>query len=358
MKIELQNNINNYLYNSCLLCIILGNENFYPWFYENYTQIFYNDNKWSRYSNKEVWLDFYGGWIAAQSLLEFIKIPRKSIANIDIITYIKDKIDNHKYVFTFLDEYYVKPNYMKSNSHRVHDILVYGYDDFSEKLTVIGFDNNHNFTSYNISYQTFAKAFENGLALTESEEIWNQDNLYGRLFKFREKNSQFFKFNIKKFLRGLHDYIFSINSAQKDFPDRTADKEIEYFDIYFDEKNIFGMEIYEHLPEYLYNVIKYDTRLSYVPFHTLFEHKKGMKDRLIYIAKNFKVDDKFEELIDRYNHTVNVFNSMRLAAMKYIIDSKESIIKNLINTINIEKIYEKEILAQVYEEICNLTEYY
>lgn len=357
LKIRLQNNINNYLYNSYLLCIILENENLYPWFYENYTQIFYSENKSGRYSNKEIWLDFYGGWTAAQSLLEFIKIPRKSIVNIDILTYIKDKIDCDQYVFTFMDEYYVKPNYMKSDYHYVHDILIYGYDDLSEELMVIGFDDNRVFTSYKIPYQTFAKAFENGLALTEDKEVWVQDRLYGRLFKLREKGDRIYKFDIKKFSCGLHDYIFSINTGQKDFPVRSAHQEIDFFDAYFDEKNIFGMKIYDHLPEYLENVIEYKTRLFYAAFHTLFEHKKGMKDRLIYIAENFKANNKFEELIDKYNHTLSVFNSMRLAALKYNKSNKESIIKDLINTINLEKAYEKEVLMQVYEEVCNLTAY-
>lgn len=357
LEIKLQNNINNYLYNSYLLCIILGNENFYPWFYENYTQIFYNDKKLGRYSNKEIWLDFYGGWTSAQSHLEFIKIPRNSIINVDILTYIKDKIDSDQYVFTFLDEYYVKPNYMKADYHYVHDILIYGYDDSSEELSVIGFDDNRIFTCYKIAYKTFARAFENGLALTEDKEAWVQDRLYGRLFRFREKSDRVYKFDINKFSCGLHDYIFSINSALKDFPDRDANKEMDFFDIYFDDKSVFGMKIYDHLPEYLEDVIKYKVRLFYAAFHTLFEHKKCMKDRLIYIAKNFKTNNKFEELIDKYNHTLTVFDSMRLAALKYNKSNKESIIKDLINTINIEKVYEKEVLSQVYEEICNLVEY-
>ncbi len=351
LKIVLQNKVNNFLLNAYFLCIIMAHENLYPWFYENYIQLYYNDKKQGRYGKKEIWLDFYGGWTEPQKLLDFIKIPRKTFESTNILTYIKRNIDEGLYVFTYFDEYYVKPNYTESGTHFVHDILVYGYNDLDKELSVLGFDDNRAFVSYKVPYVKFIMAFEKGLELTNTDESWNMDAFYGRLFGVKSQDSGIYSFDCKRFADRLGDYIYSVNTVKKDYPDYDRDNPVDYCEIYLMDENVFGMDIYKHLPQYMEEVLQSKDLLFYTAFHTLYEHKVCMMDKLNYISTRFNLHKELDEILESYGHITSVFNSIRLTALKYNRCRKENLLREIIPIIGTETENEKDVLSRAYDVI-------
>lgn len=53
LTVKVQKNINCYLFNAYYLCILLAYDNMYPWFYENYIQLYFNANKPVNFDDKK-----------------------------------------------------------------------------------------------------------------------------------------------------------------------------------------------------------------------------------------------------------------------------------------------------------------
>ncbi|OPZ86074.1 MAG: hypothetical protein BWY74_03742 [Firmicutes bacterium ADurb.Bin419] len=334
-----QRKINNYLFNASLLCIILAYDNLKPWFYENYLQIYFNPKKSDIYSNQG-WLDFYGGWTLPQQVLEYKEFERNYFENVYIIDFIESCIEQGNYIFTYIDEYYID-NAMYFGKHFVHDTFIYGYDRKKQQISVIAYDNNSNFSKYTISYSSFESAFSAAMKTTENKESWNEK--YCVLYKCKYDNNYEYKFNLKKFLENLSDYLYSVNTALKDKPD---------YQLYLSKDNIFGINVYDGVLNHL-NGIEKGSQLFYPSIHTLYEHKLALKERLQYISNNFGISDNFSELVDKTDILIEAFDTFRLLAIKYNALHKENLIEKMCSIIEEQKGFEKELLSNVCDAINN-----
>jgi hypothetical protein len=354
LRITIQDKINNFLYNAYFLSAILAYDNFYPWFYENYVQLFFNGNKPGKYGN-EVWLDFYGSFIEVQKLLSFEDINRNIFEKIDIIGYIEDNINNNKYIYTYFDESLFKPMNKTSYlypiddiqaEHYIHDILIYGYDQTAKRIAVLGFDNQNKFTSYEIDYDKFKSAFESGITVSKNDKRWDEYNgVYGILFEVKNVNDFDYKFNISVFLEHLHEYIYSINSfnKQNDFIDSG------YSHMYKLKDNIFGMDIYDHIIAYMENNKKNDSTLDYRIFHTFYEQKLSILDRLNYINTIYSNSTGFDNLISQFEEIFKAFKNARYHIIMYNISKKKNLLDKVISIFSMNKNKEKILLTNIYE---------
>jgi hypothetical protein len=339
LKINIQKKINCYLFDAYYLCIILAYDNLYPWFCENYVQLYYNSNKPIDYTNKsEVWLDFYGGWTEPRKILQCNNKGRQYFNGINIIKFIEECIDKNKYVFTYWDEFCIKA--FCREEHFVHDIFIYGYDRLQKIFLVIGFDKNHNFKNYCISYQEFEEAFNTGLELTKNVG----DKRY-----FVEISSDFdenykYQFSIHKFLSGLYDYLHSIDSSCRESND------IELFEHYKLPGNVFGMDIYNELIKYIKKtLIQNADIIDYRPFHTLYEHKNSIYESMAYIIKTN--DMEADEILSEYEQVKNDFNYIRMLILKYNAKKSEKLLNEVELLILKGKSKEYDILTSFYNKL-------
>lgn len=345
LKVNVQKKINCYLFNAYYLCIILAYENMYPWFYENYIQLYFNPHKPIDFSNRtEVWLDFYGGWTEPRKLLECTEIDKHFFANIDIIKFLEENIDKKNYIFTYFDEYFIKRQLV--NNHYVHDIFVYGYNRSEKKIYVIGFDDKIQFCSYCVDYGTFEKAFYSGIEITREKDRSNNTfdkNIYCTLISPRFDEHSNYAFNHFKFLYNLDDYIMSRNSYLRKVP--------YAFELYKMEGNIFGLNIYKAILEYLAEVEAEKKILDFRPFHTLYEHKIAIFDRMSYISKTYRINLRNE--LSKYEQIVESFNYIRLLTIKYNLTKSQDLLRKQILIMNQRMGDEEEVLLNLYNKLRN-----
>jgi hypothetical protein len=347
MKAVVQKNVNNYIFSAINLCIILAYDNLKPWFYENYIQLYYAPNKNGRYENSEKWLDFYGALTAPQEILEYDRLKKDFFKGIDIIRFIEDSIDDGYYIYTYYDEYYVKESYNKAGNHFVHDLLIYGYDSDNKVIMAIGYSDNRTFTRYEINYRDFEIAFESALELTKNGG-WDDMAFYGLKMKNRFDENYIYSFDISKFLSRLYDYIHSVNTGKKDYPVDDGSKDLHY--LYTLKDNVYGIDINDHIIEYVKSRIEGKLPLSYVIFHTLHEHKLCLIERLHYLAEEFHIPG-IRELIPEYEKIVSSFNSIKLMVLKYNVKKRETLLNDIIKTLEPEKERERAVLEKAYELI-------
>lgn len=338
LTVKVQKKINCYLFNAYYLCILLAYDNMYPWFYENYIQLYFNANKPVNFNDKkEVWLDFYGGWTEARKMLECEEKKKAFFYNVDIIKYIEDSIDSNTYVYTYIDEYYTKEF---NKQHFTHDIFIYGYDNIKKELLVIGFDNNADFTNLTIGLDAFEKAFSSGLNLSRTFDEENNNcginDFYCINIKMRYGLDYNYTFKPNNFMRNLNDYLYSIDSSKRE------SSSADVFDSYILPGNTFGINIYNDLLDYIKNE---KTFLDYRPFHTLYEHKYSIYERMLYIQENYCLRNS-KKYLREYGIVADAFNDIRLQVIKYNISKSDKLIDSIYSEIEQYKDIEREILTE------------
>ncbi|MFZ5989296.1 MAG: hypothetical protein ACOYWZ_19550 [Bacillota bacterium] len=349
LKVAIQKSINNYLFSAVIQCVIAAYDNLKPWFYENYVQLYFVPNKRGRYVEKEKWIDFYGALTAPKEVLEYIDFKKDYFKDIDIMKFIESSLDDGYYFYTYYDEYYVKPSFMRTNNHFVHDLLIYGYDSESRKITAIGYDDNKVFCFYEIDYDAFDIAFKSALELTKGGG-WEDMCFYALKIKCRYDENYKYDFDISKFMSKFHDYIYSVNTGKKDYPyDIPCDyKDLHY--LYTLKDNVYGMEINDHVLEYIKKNVEEKSPLHYVMFHTLYEHKVSIMERLQYIEEQFHLKG-MAEIINEYKQTVHSFDLIRHLALKYNKVKKDALLSDMISALEPGINRERVLLTRAYEII-------
>lgn len=126
MKKELYTNMSPETHLSYYLNIILKKD-LYPWFYENYINIYWVGNENSSYINfyDNHDDDSYGRFMEERYYKKYNDYTNSA----ELIDSIIQNIDNDFYALIWIDKYYV-PGVIEYNKyHFVHTVMIYGYDD-------------------------------------------------------------------------------------------------------------------------------------------------------------------------------------------------------------------------------------
>lgn len=341
LKFKLQKEINCYLSNAYYLCVILAYDNMKQWFYENYIQLFFSTNKALRNSKRrEIFLDFYGGWTEPQHLFDCIKYDREFMQDSNVIEFMKKNIDNGRYIYTYIDEYYTI-----QSEHNSHDVFIYGYDDNEENILVAGFNQKWVFTSYTVKYETFLKAYKNGLDNSKKNDTYGGINYaITMLPKFNENT--IYKFNVDKFLSLFYDYIHSINTSEKIQSNNTD------YDMYKVKTNVYGMDVYDKLIKEIKYIQVVKVGIDYRAFHAIAEHKYGLLMRIKNINEIYHLNLKDEIFpLNICNELVKISKEARYCVIKYLVSGELAPLNKALEKIEMLKKIETESFEKIYDFI-------
>jgi amino acid adenylation domain-containing protein len=330
LKIKIQRDITTYLHRSLPLCAILANEDYYPWYYQHYLQIFS-----IKYAN---------GFCRA----EFLE-PKNNYHNIfdetyisywemedsrGIVEFVKDKIDNGFYVTINIDEYYLseKSNYKKS--HFVHPSLIFGYDNTDKKLIAIGFDSEGIFRELTFDYKSFVEAYEGGKQHYKEFAPWAETEAI-QLLK-PKKLDQEYNFEINKFMKEIDYYLKSSDASSFRIDGLISQEEFQS-----SSEIKYGVEVYDAVLEALQTISPNMITIDYRTIHLLYEHKRCIYDRLMYVAGSTKAN--IHGLLDEYSNLVARLNTVRLKFfdLEYMFTTG----------IGMEDVSQQELMGRVMEII-------
>ncbi|PXV95598.1 hypothetical protein C8E03_101227 [Lachnotalea glycerini] len=341
LNVVVQRKINCYSSDAYFLNLILAYPNMLPWIYENYIQLFFSSGKKVRNTNEnEVFLDFFGGWTEPRKLLNCKQYDRKFLSTTDIICFIENKISDGFYLYTYIDEYY---SISEGKEHYCHDISIYGYDKIKQLLHVIGFDKKGNYTTYTILYSVFRLAFESGILLSkEYDQYGGKNYLLGIAPNFsREKKYVIEPENMKSIFYDYLNNIRTIDNFVTDDPN---------YDLYMQPQNVYGICVYDCITEYISNFTNWTHKIDYRIFHVLYEHKKLMSDRLLYLKEELKYPISEQEIIQT-NELIHSCDKARLIVLKHNIIPKEQTLSKLLNYILQISQEESKLFKQVYDKM-------
>jgi hypothetical protein len=318
----------SYLHHAYILSIGANYKQFYPWFYSQYIQLrCYNNIQDTIHLD---YINFYNYDFVIDPIpwLKVEKIPKKMINNHvnNVIDFINDCIDQRYYIYTYLDRYHIINRNEYQKHHQVHDCFFYGYNHDQRYLNTLGFDSNRNFGSGTLSYLEFKNAFH-----TESDHRWQN---YVYLLKFNDDFSP--EFDVKLVSLLLSDYLNARNTS-------------EMFRMYKKPLDAcFGLDVYSSIQTYIElvadEIIIPDNRA----FHLLYEHKKCMHSRLVYMEEQGYIDP-FINYASDYAKVVDEAQIIRMKMIKYIFTQNKNNLSVMNERLVRLKTMEVEVLSSLLQ---------
>lgn len=257
-----------------LLAIIARNDDYLPWFYNNYLQLQFTNDLF--YPHVGARLDFEMPLLfSACPFISESNLSRLLISRIwkQFKDFIIEMINSENYIYVTVDPFYIESYSSYQQKHGEHPILIYGYDT-SKQICYVA-DNfgigNYQFriipinqiqTAYEIFTYNDRDLFMNGVTLFHYENhnqfyYWHHDYTF---------DLAFLKNTINDFLnsKGLNDYgVIGIEQWKG-------------------QTLVYGLECYNRIKEYINLCPFYDQRLFFV----FWEHKKIMVERIHYLSQN------------------------------------------------------------------------
>ena len=338
LAIEFNSPIKGFVFS---LSILATNEAYLPWFYSQHIQIYFSKKHIQKGTPI---IDFYrppNNRLLPAPLLETRWLDRDlvSIVNEDIVHFVIKCINKNYYIQLYLNEFYMpnKSNYKKRKY--IHETLIYGYDLCSEIFYIAGYNKMGQYISSKLNFFDFRKAYMT-IECSDLEKAYMKvsysPNHMAKIGLLKYENNRHYGFDLYLVSEQLKDYIESNNTSERF---RMLDTP---------EDGIYGMKTYSYLIYcLLHKKYRYDIRL----IHILWEHKKCMLNRLIYMEDKNYINPS-EKLSIKYTKIEKKVANLRLIMLRFFlgyqkrnkIDTSIMYIKKELEELALE---EKRILEKV-----------
>lgn len=140
----------------CYLCnafwggVLSSYVNMEGWIIEHYVQMFYVSNRKVLHSDYlESQINYYGGWTEPMSLFDRHLYNINSIDEGKIVKWIKGKICEGYYCYTYINESFLGKGY-----DNAHDVIVIGFDEKKRVFNTVGYFNKA-YCIKEVSYDIF-----------------------------------------------------------------------------------------------------------------------------------------------------------------------------------------------------------
>gem|GEM_PF-4751833 len=216
----------------------------------------------------------------------------------NIKQYIISAIDNNNYVVIFIDEYYVESRPAYQNFHRLHEIMIWGYDD--KNFNYLAFDRKLFFSSFP-QYQIY-DAYKFGYDINiPAATNWISEK---SIILIKPKLIQIpYTFSIQRFIKNLEIYLKGEFSAS--YSSFIISKEKCYIGVYN-----------TNLIKYCIDNPSENVCIIYPAIHAWYESKRNLLDKIKYCYE--KVNYKSNKLILDYEIEVKIRSEkIRLSFLKY-----------------------------------------
>lgn len=269
-------------------------------------------------------------WMVYQNSNPFVKrfpLPFFSsrLLNVKMLkTIIKFLIDKKWYIFLNLDFFYVKNSDFFQKKHYHHSVLLHGYDEQNNIVSLCGYCFGAKIKSVDISIEDFLKAFFS----CQHNQTW--------VYKRRKKNKDF---NKRFFYLGVRSYATS--SCPIEYQLRAKSFSIKKHEYY-------GIKAHSQLQNDLKKILEGTDLNLTLRLYSYLELTRCMVRRLDYVQKNEILKDtqdikiEFINLSDKYSIMLNLF-------LKYRLNRDLNIISKIINMEKNICLEEQELYSRLYK---------
>lgn len=337
------NKLASYLHHALPGGIVLSHKEILPWYFEHYVNLCTQLG-----DDGQLMLDYAEiSHTMHNSIIDKIKIPyTEMMTEKDIIGFIQGKIDDGKYVVPFMDEYYLPNKIHYNKKHFVHESLIYGYNQDERVFIGYGFNESNMLSSLFFNFDEVAQAFEMGkihykedasyaeqkaVSLLSVKQIQEPLTFHPDIF-IEELENYLESSNVKG--QGYNGLIDRVTILVKVFEFENDENRDSFNDNYLPTERIgFGLSAYHGIYHGLEKMQEGERIYDYRLFHVLAEHKKGLLERLLFIAEEYNLGDDFYGLIEQYKPIVDMTENARRLALELMYLGDDAPVDELVNVV-------------------------
>lgn len=296
-----------------------------PWVCNNFIQIRYNAN-W-----ETVTFDNHVLMLSYCSAFNFKSIPfyiSQKLCRGEIQNFVIDAIDHERYVFMYVDRFYIKSSDAYKKKHYSHELFVYGYDEHKKVFYIA---DNLSQGKFIFTECEFAE-LEEGFHAVDKQYDFMTD--IGLINKNMEVESEI---NIGQIIDGLERYLMSIPT----------------YDMRPEQPYLFGRDVVKFIRDH-YLIHRNGEEIDIRAFHLLYEHKLLMEMRVEYLLHAGYISPKQVDL-DEFTELKNDYLQLRNVIIKYNITNNANTLNRSVLKMD-ELIYNEEAILKKLLQTCKETE--
>lgn len=321
--------IYGYLCNAYPLAIALQHKSSEAWFFSNYIQLVCSGN-----FPEGKFFTFYNSYFEWDRLflscpfIQYQKIHHSLIetSGEGFTDFICNAIDNNGYIYVYVDEYYISDKQAYHKYSLPHEMLIIGYNNHKKTAIVLGYNSKRNFGTHEVGFKELILAFQR----------CDKSNRIREYIYTLEFDHEFhYPFDVKLVIQSLKEYRHSVNSSQHY---RALSPPNDWW--------IYGMSIYEPISQYLkHNIGELQNIIDNRIFHTIWEHKNMMVQRIKYMIHQKHVDHA-DDILKAYTFILNQSVIVKNLVLKYNLTKNKRALSSIINHFNVIKASEEIALNQ------------
>lgn len=323
--------IYGYKHHAIPLSLFALDEKSMPWIYSNYIQLYV-----SRFIEEAHWLDFYvldRFHYGRNPCFNFDTLDRSILLQQDDpVSFIIKCIEMNKYVYIWVDHFYIPYTQSFNRNHDVSNLMIHGVNKKENyfMVTDYSYSTKLQYESLQLSFSDFINAF------TSNEVEWRWGS---KLNIFHLIQNPQFDFNINLVTQLLEDYLLGQNHSEKCTLIQVPWRPVAY-----------GTHVYRYLYQYLDLLLENTTGKNILPFHLLWEHKRLMCSLIKYLELHNYINNS-QGLSNRYMKVEELALTLRNIFLKLIATNDNNNINKIsIKLKEIESI-EHDILSVVLEQL-------
>ena len=307
------------------------------WYMNNFINVFYRYEYPSFYDYTD-YKSFYTG------IMDIDTFTYSTVLRFNTIEFFTECLSSNKYIYAWVDQYYISATPFYERGHDIHPVLIYGYDANRSVYHCKCFSIERGVYSADVVMSEYHQAL---IKAAEVDMHINDDDVFC-LFKIRKDITC--EFSLESFVSELNDYATGRGKHKGAYffkGENIVDSKYHY------DLSCYGLKVTELLANGL--LAKHLRCFDYRVLHMVCENKKNILKRLQYIIAryaNYSIS-AFNQCVDEYEQIADKYEKVRLFAMKKSISENH----NLYN-INYSEETARKLQLMLYEligqELCVL----
>jgi hypothetical protein len=226
--------------------------------------------------------------------------------------------------------------------------MIYGYDNDKKQLLAIGFNQNMIYSKLVFNYADYEVAFQSGKTCYKETAPWSESSAVQLIEAYDYE--QVYPYINARILNELKQYIYAIPDYRRKYIFLNPPE----------EACSFGIKVYDDAIDNLENLFKGKTTIDYRAMHFIWEHKKGIYDRIKYAIAENKLTGEIVLLTNEYLKVIDLANSIKMKSFELensstsdseFTEDQFKKINNIIQLVKELKKLEYDILLKIYRQL-------
>ncbi|MDD6261898.1 MAG: hypothetical protein PUA83_02265 [Clostridiales bacterium] len=314
LPVKIPNDLSAVFFYALPAACLCGDPDYADWYHMNYLDFYGYKNTANREKYEFRFVDAVSYVDRGLHINDAVGIDRYDMqyfSCLDLIGFLKQRIDTWNYTVLYVDESKIPDSPFSSAGH---EYLVYGYDDGTQELYMLGMNRQHRYAEMKLSYSVVSEAFDSLIQNFSHGRILYQLCVTNRYTSLAGGENRYFSHHI---VREYREEVF-VHKIRTYLSGGITEGSLRVINGAINPKAACGIDTAEVLRLYLSEVEAGENQFEFnVPFFFL-DHKKCVRSRLLY-AYEKTGRGMYRDAAEEYGGVVSAFEHFKNVHIKKLL---------------------------------------